>query len=171
MTFLRGSSLLHKQTSRDWSWAAEQRWVAKFDLGPAGRVHLLLFVTNCFLPPHQAAQTPSLLVPEARKQQACVCYHMIDSPAGRSIGAWVTMIYRSAAARSEQAGFPRPSLIATHAPTLTNLHREEGVVRRRDGDGGDDGGELFFIAFAINGLKVLFLIPFSLSSPSFFCRG
>lgn len=98
--------------------------MARFDLGPAGRVHLLLFVTNRFYPPHQTAQTPSLLVPEVRKQQACVCSRVIDGPTGRSISAWVMMIYCSAAAHSERAGFPRPSLIATHAPAVTNLHLE-----------------------------------------------
>lgn len=153
---------LTQANSKDWSRAAEQQWVARFDLDPASGVHLLLFVTNWLLPPCQAAQTPGLLVPEASKQQVCVCYHTIDSLAGRSTGAWVTVIYRSAAARLERAGFPRPSLTAAQAPTVTNLHREGG------------GGELFFIVFAINGLKVcvsLFLLPFSLSSPSFFCRG
>lgn len=106
--------------------------MARFDLGPAGRVHLLLFVTNRFYPPHQTAQTPSLLVPEVRKQQACVCSRTIDSPTGRSISAWVMMIYCAAAAHSERTGFPGPSLIATHAPTVTNLHREgeDGVGGR-----------------------------------------
>lgn len=158
-TFLQGSSLSHKQTSRDWSRAAAQQWVARFDLGPASGVHHLLFVTNCFLPPCQAAQTPSLLVPEAREQQACVCSHRIDSPAGRSIGAWVTMIYRSAAARSERAGFPRPSLIATHAPTVTNLHCEEGVVRRRA------GGRTFLYCICYKWAKSVSL---SFSFPSLF---
>lgn len=72
-----------------------------------------------------------LLVPEAGKQWASVCPRKIDSPAGRSISAWVTVIYCSTAASSERASVPRPSLTATQALPVTNLHREE-----EEGSGG-----------------------------------
>lgn len=135
--------------------------MAGCDLGPAGGLHLFLCVTNNFLTPHQGA--PSLLVPEAGKQQASVCSRTIDSPAGRSISAWVTVIYCSAAAGSERAGVPRPSLTATQAPPVTNLHREE------EGSGGRTF--LYCICYKwAKSVRLSFFFPSLFLLPRFFAE-
>lgn len=162
-TSLQGFSPSHRQTPGTWRWAAELWWVAGCDLGPAGGVHLLLFATNHFLTPYEGA--PSLLVPEAGKQQASVYSHTIDSPAAGSISAWVTVIYCSAAAGSERASVPRPFLTATQAPPVTNLHRQE-----EEGS----GGRTFLYCICYKWAKSVcfsFFFPSLFLLPHFFCRG
>lgn len=141
-TSLQGFSPSHSQTPGTWSWAAELWWVAGCDLGLAGGVHLLLCVTNSFLTPHQRA--PSLLVPEAGKQQVSVCSCTIDSPAGgASVHGWRWSTARLLPALNGQASPGHSSQPHRHLLSQTYTGRRRAA-----------GGELFFIVFAINGLKV-----------------